>query len=139
MGLRMVRRTICVSTSTDSSPIKTVPIELDEFNFHQTIASLEGIVLVFFTGPHCASCHHLRDLFTLENQKLKDHFSEINIFEIKADKAAALVHEFSVFHLPSLFLYQNGQFHCELQTQAHPKKIIEAIELALSKPAEEEP
>jgi thioredoxin-like negative regulator of GroEL len=74
---------------------------------------------------------------------LKNHFSDnklsFNVFEIKADKANSLVNEFSVFHLPSLFLYQNGQYHCELQTQAHSQKIIEAIELALSKPAEEEP
>ena len=121
----------------------TTPLELDEFNFHQTVSDLLGIVVVFFTGPHCASCHHLRDIFTYNNQMLKEHFLknnlEFNVFEIKADKAGALVNEFNIFHLPSLFLYQNGHFHCELQTQAHPQKIIEAIELALSKPAEEEP
>ena len=119
------------------------PQELDEFNFHQTVSDSSGVFLVFFTGPHCASCHHLRDLFTNEIETIKTHFSEnnlqFNVFEIKADKANALVNEFNVFHLPSLFLYQNGQYHCELQTQAHPQKIIEAIELALSKPAEEEP
>ncbi len=119
------------------------PKELDEFNFHQTISDSSGIVLVFFTGSHCASCHHLRDLFTDNIQILNKHFSEnnlhFNVFEIKANKANALANEFSVFHLPSLFLYQNGQYHCELQTQAHPQKIIEAISLALLKPAEEEP
>jgi len=121
----------------------TAPLELDEFNFHQTVSGLTGIVVVFFTGPHCASCHHLQDILTDNSQLLKEHFLksnvEFNVFEIKADKAGALVNEFSVFHLPSIFLYQNGQFHCELQTQAHPQKIIEAIELALSKPADEEP
>jgi len=119
------------------------PQELDEFNFHQTVSDSSGVFLVFFTGPHCASCHHLRDLFTNEIETIKTHFSEnnlqFNVFEIKADKANALVNEFNVLHLPSLFLYQNGQYHCELQTQAHPQRIIEAIELALSKPAEEEP
>lgn len=122
---------------------RNTPLKLDEFNFHQTLGDSSGLVLTFFTGPHCASCHHLRDLFTNKIQMLKKHFSEINlpfnVFEIKADKANALVNEFNVFHLPSLFLYQNGQYHCELQTQAHPQKILEAIEFALSKPAEEEP
>jgi len=113
--------------------------ELDEFSFHPVISETSGITLVFFTGPHCASCHHLRDLFILEKQQFVDHFSQFSVFEIKADKATALVNEFNVFHLPSMFLYHEGQFHCELQSQAHPKKIIEAIELALSKPAEEEP
>ena len=138
MGIRLVRGAICIRM-TDKNP----PKELDEFNFHQTIADSSGIVLVFFTGPHCASCHHLRDLFTDNIQTLKEHFSNnalvFEVFEIKADKANALVNEFSVFHLPSLFLYQNGHYHCELQTEAHPQKIIDAIELALSKPAEEEP
>lgn len=113
--------------------------ELDEFNFHPIISETSGIALVFFTGPHCASCHHLRDLFVKEKQTFNEYFPEFNVFEIKADNASSLVNEFNVFHLPSMFLYQKGQFHCELQSQAHTKKIIEAIELALTKPAEEEP
>lgn len=113
--------------------------ELDEFNFHSTMSEISGIGLVFFSGPHCASCHHLRDLLITENQQLVDHFALFNSFEIKADKAAALVNEFSVFHLPTIFLYYDGKFHCELHTEAHPQKISEAIVLALSKPAEEEP
>ena len=113
--------------------------ELDEFDFHPVVSETSGIALVFFTGPHCASCHHLRDLLNVEEKQFTDHFSAFWAFEIKADKAAALVNEFSVFHLPTLFLYNNGQFHCELQAQAHPQKIIEAIDLALMKPAEEEP
>ncbi len=139
MGIWLVCWAICVSAERGNN----VPIELDEFNFHQSISELSGLVLVFFTGPHCASCHHLRDIFSDNIQILEEHFSKtnlmFNVFEIKADKAGALVNEFNVFHLPSLFLYQNGQYHCELQTQAHPQKIIEAIELALSKPAKEEP
>ena len=114
-------------------------MELDEFNFHPTISDTSGISLVFFTGPHCASCHHLRDLLILEKVQFDNHFSVFNAFEIKADKATALVNEFNVFHLPSAFLYKNGIFHCELQFQAHPQNIIDAIDLALSKPPEEEP
>jgi len=113
--------------------------ELDEFNFHQQIEATTGIVLVFFTGPHCASCHHLRDLLLAYKDLLNNALGEFVAFEIKGDKAGALVNEFSVFHLPSLFLYNKGRFHCELQCEAHPQKIIDAIRVALSKPAEEEP
>jgi len=113
--------------------------ELDEFNFHQILSESKDVVLVFFTGPHCGSCHHLRDLFLAESIKFTRYFSEFSVFEIKADKATALVNEFNVFHLPTIFLYFDGQFHCELQAQAHPQKIIKAIETALLKPAEEEP
>ncbi len=114
-------------------------LELNEFDFHPTISETPGIALVFFSGPHCASCHHLRDLLNQEADHFKQHFTHFSAFEIKADKATALANEFNVFHLPTMFLYQNGKFHCELQAEAHPVKIIKAIELALSNPPEEEP
>ncbi len=113
--------------------------ELDEFDFHQTIPQTNGVTLVFFSGPHCSSCHHLRDLLNREEAQFKQHFSEFQSFEIKADKAAALVNEFSVFHLPSLYLYKDGQFHAEIQAQASLDHIIKAIDKALDEPAEEEP
>ncbi|MCF6205207.1 MAG: thioredoxin family protein [Methylococcaceae bacterium] len=113
--------------------------ELDEFNFHQQLEENSGIVLVFFTGPHCASCHHLRDLLQENSDLLSSALGEFEAFEVKADKAGALVNEFNVFHLPSMFLYNNGVFHCELHSEAHPKKLIEAIIEALSKPEEDEP
>ncbi len=113
--------------------------ELDEFSIHEVLSTLDGIALVFFSGPHCASCHHLKSLLDVEFQCFLDHFHDFVAFEIKADKAAALVNEFGVFHLPTMFLYRDGKFHCELHAQADPNKIIEAIEIALTKPAEEEP
>ncbi len=112
---------------------------LDEFNFHPEISQSAGISLVFFSGPHCASCHHLRDLINNEFQLFVEHFSDFHVYEVKADQAGALVNEFNVFHLPSMFLYRDGKYHCELQAEANPQKIIEAIEQALSQPAEEEP
>ncbi len=113
--------------------------ELDEFTIHEVISDLGGITLVFFSGPHCASCHHLKALLNAEYQKYLDHFGGFSAFEIKADKAAALVNEFGVFHLPSMYLYKDGEYHCELHAEAITAKLIEAIELALTKPAEEEP
>lgn len=117
--------------------------ELDEFTFYPALRESSGIVLVFFTGPHCASCHHLKQLLNAEHGQFTSHYSsqstEFKAFEIKADKASALVNEFSVFHLPSMFIYNDGEFHCELQSEAIPSKLIEAIDTALSKPAQEEP
>ena len=113
--------------------------ELNEFNYHQTISEMPGISLVFFSGPHCGSCHHLRDLLATHFQEFVAHFKQFHVFEVKADKAGALVNEFNVFHLPTIFLYKEGEFHCELQAIAQPKSIIKAIEHALKQPAEEEP
>jgi len=117
--------------------------ELDEFNFFESIENSKGLVLVFFTGPHCASCHHLKSLLNSEAQQFTDHFKktrhDFNAYEIKADKAAALVNEFGVFHLPSMYLYQNGQFHCQLQAEAITTKLVEAIDKALQQAPQEEP
>ncbi len=113
--------------------------ELDEFTIHDVLPEQSGVALIFFSGPHCASCHHLKSLLNSEYQKFLDYFGQFSAFEIKADKAAALVNEFGVFHLPSLYLYKDGAYHCELQVEAITSKLIEAIELALSKSAEEEP
>ena len=113
--------------------------ELDEFNLHPRLSATSGISLVFFSGPHCSSCHHLKNILNEEYQVFIDYFSGFSAFEVKADKAAALVNEFGVFHLPSIYLYRDGSYHCELQAEAIPTKIIEAIDSALAKPAEEEP
>lgn len=117
--------------------------ELDEFTFFSELRESSGLVLVFFTGPHCASCHHLKNLLNTEYTSFTEYFSKSNLqfaaFEIKADKASALVNEFDVFHLPTMFLYKEGIFHCELHAEAISKKLIEAIEIALTKTPQEEP
>ena len=117
--------------------------ELDEFTFFPTLEISKGLTLVFFTGPQCASCHHLKNLLNVEHAQFINHFSNLNsdfaAYEIKADKAAALVNEFGVFHLPSLYLYNEGEFHCEIQSEAIPTKLMEAIDLALTQAPQEEP
>jgi len=113
--------------------------ELDEFSFYPTLQESDGISLVFFTGPHCASCHHLKALLNTEYVQFTDYFSSFAAYEVKADKAAALVNEFGVFHLPSMYLYNNGEFHCELHSEAIPAKMLSSIEDALAQPAQEEP
>ena len=117
--------------------------ELDEFTFFPALEDSSGIVMVFFTGPHCASCHHLKFVLNAEYTKFVEHYTKLNTdfaaYEVKADKAAALVNEFGVFHLPSMYVYKAGEFHCELHSEAMPFKLIQAIDLALSLPAQEEP
>ena len=97
---------------------------LDEFSFHPFISDSKGIVLLFFTGPHCASCHHLRDLLEQEPQTFIKFFGDFQAVEVKADKATALVNEFNVFHLPSLFLYKDGEFHCEFKVRRIRKRLL---------------
>ena len=113
--------------------------ELDEFTFYDVLPETKGISFIFFSGPHCASCHHLRDLLSMNIDMFESAFNDFQVFEVRAEKAGALVNEFTIFHLPTMFLYLNGHFHCEIQAEAHPAKLIEAIKIALEKSAEEEP
>lgn len=117
--------------------------ELDEFSFFPTLEDASGVTLVFFTGPHCASCHHLKSVLNTESTQFVEHYAKQNkhfrAYEVKADKAAALVNEFGVFHLPSIYIYKEGNYHCELQSEAIPAKLIEAIDLALTQAPQEEP
>ena len=61
--------------------------ELDEFTFYSVVPETDGVSLVFFSGPHCASCHHLRDLLNSTESMFKEAFPDFNAFEVKADKA----------------------------------------------------
>ncbi|HIO92454.1 MAG TPA: thioredoxin [Leucothrix mucor] len=108
---------------------------LDEFTYHHVIAETLGVSLVFYTGPDCGSCHHLRNVLNAYLQEC----SGVSIFEVDAVVSAALVNEFNIFHLPSMFLYKDGQYHCEFHAEALPDKIHKAVEQALLLPAEEEP
>lgn len=112
---------------------------LNEFDFHPRIAATPGIALVFFSGPNCASCRHLKALLQAEMSHFRQQLGTLHVYEVRADKSMALVNEFDVFHLPSLFLYRDGRFHCALQSEANPAALIESINNALRQPAQEEP
>lgn len=108
---------------------------LDQFDFHQRLSELAGTALVMFSSPDCGGCRHLRRVLT-EVRRLQPGW---RIFEVDAQRDQALTHEFEVFHLPTVFLFNNGQFHCELQAEARPTRIVEATRLALAAPAQEAP
>jgi len=108
---------------------------LDQFNFHHTLAETPGVSLVYFTSPACGSCKRLRSIFDNHAQE----FAQLNLFEVDAQREMALTNEFGIFHLPALFLYNEGEFHTEIHAEPLPSSIIAAIETALAAPAQEAP
>lgn len=108
---------------------------LDQFEFHHHLAETPGTALVIFTTPACGACRCLKQLFA----EHRGEFSDLTLFEVDAERDLALTREFDVFHLPALFLYRDGRFHCELQAEAHPRRLREAIDAAVAAPAEEAP
>lgn len=109
--------------------------KLDEFIFHHTLQDITGSALVFFTGIHCGSCHHLRRVLEL----VQEEYSDISIFEVDAGISPGLANEYAVFHLPTMLLFKKGNFHCYLHSEPRPQKIYAAIQTALLEPAQEEP
>jgi len=93
------------------------------------------MVLVFFSGADCGSCRHLRQVL----EAYQGIWGNISIYEIDAEVSASLTHEFDVFHLPSMFLFRNGTYHCQIHAEPLPNKLHEAIQKGLALPAEEQP
>lgn len=110
---------------------------LTEFDYHQCLAETTNLALVYFTAPYCSACHHLTKVLQQYLQSSNDN--DIAIFNVDAGMSMALVNEFNVFHLPSMFLYQHGHYHCQLHAEPLPTAITQAIHRALQLPAEEEP
>ncbi len=108
---------------------------LDQFSFHHVMAETQGPSLVIFTGPACGACRRLKAV--LEGNR--ELFADLHLFEVDAGDDLALTREFDVFHLPAMFLFREGRYHCELHSEAHPTQLRAAIEAALIMPSEEAP
>lgn len=109
--------------------------QLTQFSFHQTLAGTRGPSLVIFTGPACGSCRRLKAVLD-GSGKL---FADLQLFEVDAGEDLALTHEFEVFHLPAMFLFRDGEYHCELHSEAQPQRLRAAIDAALAESPQEAP
>ncbi len=107
---------------------------LDEFNFHHTLAEQER-ALVMVSGEGCSSCRHWKLLLS----QYHEAHPQLALFEVDAGHSQALVNEFEVFHLPSLFLFKDGEFHRRLECEARLPLLEAAIDEAFALPAEEAP
>lgn len=108
---------------------------LNELEFYSTLAETVGPSIVFFTKPGCSACRLWQRL--LDDLLQQRH--DIHVYQVDAEQNMALTHEYELFHLPALFLFLNGEFHCSLQAEAHLQHLVPAIDAALAAPAEEAP
>lgn len=108
---------------------------LTQFDFHHALEDTRGLAVVFFSSSSCASCGYWRKVL----DAYREVHPEVEIFEVDAKRDLALAEEFSLFHLPALFLYSDGAFHSDLQCEAGVEKLEAAIEVALKRPAQELP
>lgn len=108
---------------------------LNEFNFHSILAGTPGVSLILFGYSGCSACRRWKLL-------LREYLgtgTPVSVFEVDAQSDQGLTRNFAVFHLPALFLYRDGQYHRELQTEARLDSLNREVSAALSMPAQEPP
>jgi thioredoxin 1 len=108
---------------------------LNQFEFHHHLQGRPGISMVVFTSPRCASCKAIKQAV----HDYPDSGLPVSFYEVDAVAETALVNEFGVQLLPAMYLFRDGQFHCELHTQPLPGALASAIQDALQQPAMEAP
>ncbi len=110
-------------------------IGLDQFEYHHTVPQTQGIALVLFRKQGCGACAHWEHLL----RKYREFHPAITLYQVDVGSEPALVHELELFHLPAIFLYVDGQFHAEIQTEARLSRLEQAIQQALAAPPQEAP
>lgn len=108
--------------------------QLSPFIFHRELAATAGTSLLFLVSQHCGACNRWKQLLRAYAAN-----ESITVFEVDAGDDAALAREFNIFHLPSLFLFNDGQYHHHLECEAHEMHLRAAITHALSQQPEEPP
>jgi thioredoxin 1 len=108
---------------------------LEQFDFHDRIGRSQGPALVLFHAPGCAACRHWKQLLA-DFARLHDN---VSIYQVDVQRDMALAHEFGLYHLPALFLFLNGQFHCEFQSGGRMEDVRLALDAALRTPPQEAP
>lgn len=108
---------------------------LTDHEFYDVLAETFGPSIVFFTKPGCSSCRLWQRLLG-ELLQLRD---DIHVFQVDAEQNMALSNEYELFHLPALFLFVDGEYHCGLQSEARLNSLQAALDDALNSPAEEAP
>jgi len=89
---------------------------------------------VLFSAPHCGSCRTWKRLLPDALSGLAD-----NLFEVDVSEATGVARYFGIFHLPTVYLYRDGQFHAELQCEARPGLIRQTALCLFDAAAQEEP
>lgn len=108
-------------------------LELTDLDADHQLLELSGTTLLIFTSTGCSSCRwarlHLPDL-ELPVERLA---------WIDAGNNGGLVSRYEVFHLPAMFAIKDGQFYGPVQARMNPTALTQALNNALSRPAEELP
>lgn len=107
---------------------------LGEGDYHARLTHTLGDAVVLFTHVTCSACRAWKRLLPEALSTTVQHFYEV---DVALDTGVARY--FEIFHLPTIYLYRDGQFHAELQTEARIDAIQLAVRQLFNSAAQEEP
>ena len=107
---------------------------MTEGSYHARLAAASGVAVALFSAPHCGACRAWKRLLPDALAGLAGAFYEVDVSE-----ATGVARYFGIFHLPTVYLYRDGQFHAELQCEARADAIRQATHQLLAAPAQDEP
>ena len=87
--------------------------------------------LVVYGRDRCGACRHLERLLKEDNW-LAELFPGLIALSVDLEQGAWLAEELSIFHLPALFLYRDGDILCEIKSQLTRPALETSIQKALS-------
>lgn len=108
---------------------------LTDQDFYAVLEDTKGASIVFFTQPGCSSCR----AWSMLLQDLQKAQPGVHVFRVDAQESSALAQEYAIFHLPALFVFENGQFHAPLQCEARLPALQAEFSKLLATPAVEAP
>jgi len=108
-------------------------LELTDLDADRHLLDLPGTSLLIFTSIGCASCRWARR--ELANLSLPVQ----RLAWVDAADNGGLVTRYEAFHLPALFVVRDGQFYGALHARLQSAELTQALDTALSRPAEELP
>jgi len=107
---------------------------LAEGDFHARLAAVPGIAVVLFSAPGCGACRAWKRLLPDALGDIANAFHEVDVSD-----STGLARSFDIFHLPTIYLYRDGQFHAELQCEARHDSVRRSALRMLAAPAQDEP
>lgn len=98
------------------------------------LAASRGRTLLMFGSDGCGTCRAARTRVPALATGRID-----TLVYLDAERAAGLVREFEVFHLPALLLFLEGAFHGALEAPLSAPAFAAALEAVYAAPAAEAP
>lgn len=110
-------------------------LSLSAHDYYPLLDRRQPPSLVIFTGPACGACRRLKALLA----ELPPPLPGLAAYEVDAERAAGLVEELDVFHLPALFLYTGGDYHAPVHAELRPGSLAQAVRDAAAGPRQDLP